>query len=123
MPKKDNLKNRNKFTSDRQPSRLNKRMGHKKKLFLKDIAKQIVKGDAVNDLKPIAEYLGITENEIDVETLMHLKQISKAIKKGDTTAYNAVMDRLKGKAAQEIDHTTNGENITSITRRIVRPED
>ena len=112
-----NTKNLNKgnkqhaFTSNNQPTPKSKSRGHKKKLFLKDIAKQIVKGDAINDLKPIAEYLGITENEIDVETLMHLSQISKAIKKEDTTAYNAVMDRLKGKAAQAIDHTTNGENM------------
>lgn len=113
MPVKSNLKNTDntKFTSDKQPSRKAKSRGWKRKLLLKDIASQIVKGQALNDLKPLADYLGIEEDKVDVETLMHLSQMSKAIKEQDTRAYNAVMDRLKGKAKQEIDHTTKGESM------------
>ncbi len=114
MPNTKNLKRGNpdhQFTSKKQPSNKAKRMGHKRKLLIKDIASQIVKGEAVNDLKPLATYLDIPESEIDVETLMHLSQMSKAIKEQDTKAYNAVMDRLKGKPKQEIDHTTKGESM------------
>jgi len=109
-----NLKRGNKetqFTSERQPSGEAKSEGHKRKLLLKEISEQLVSGEALSDLKPLARYLGVSENEIDIETLMHLKQIEKAIKEQDTRAYNAVMDRLKGKPAQSIDHTSGGEKI------------
>lgn len=112
-----NLKRGNKatqFTSDKQPSGEAKSEGHKRKLLLKEISEQLVSGEALNDLKPLARYLGVSENEIDIETLMHLRQIEKAIKEQDTRAYNAVMDRLKGKPEQSIDHTTKNEKIENI---------
>jgi len=112
-----NLKKGNKatqFTSDKQPSGKAKSEGHKRKLLLREIAEQLVSGEALNDLNPLARYLGVPQDEIDLETLMHLKQIEKAIKEQDTRAYNAVMDRLKGKPAQSIDHTTKNEKIENI---------
>jgi len=81
-----NLKRGNKetqFTSERQPSGEAKSEGHKRKLLLKEISEQLVSGEALSDLKPLARYLGVSENEIDIETLMHLKQIEKAIKEQD----------------------------------------
>jgi len=116
MANKDNLKKGNeehKFTKENQPDPKAKSRGWKKKMLLKEISEQIVTGDAVEDLKPLAQYLGIAENEIDVETLMHLSQINKAIKEQDTKAYNAVMDRLKGRPKQEIDHKNNGNDFNS----------
>lgn len=112
-----NLKRGNKatqFTSDKQPSGKAKSEGHKRKLLLKEIAAQIVSGEALNDLKPLARYLGIPEDKIDIETLMHISQIDKAIKEQDTRAYIAVMDRLIGKPEQSIDHTTKNEKIENI---------
>ena len=44
---------------------------------------------------------------------MDLAQIIAA-RKGDTRAYNAIVDRLEGKAAQAMDITTNGKDITEI---------
>jgi len=112
-----NLKRGNKatqFTSDKQPSGKAKSEGHKRKLLLKEIAEQIVTGDALSDLKPLARYFGVAEDEIDIETLMHIAQMDKAIKEQDTRAYIAVMDRLKGKPEQSIDHTTKKEKIENI---------
>lgn len=109
-----NLKKGNKatqFTSDNQPSPKAKSKGHTRRLLLKELSEQIVSGDALNDLKPLAKYLGVGENEIDIEMLMHLSQIQKAIKEQDTKAYNAVMDRIKGKPSQSIDHTSQGDKI------------
>lgn len=44
-----------------------------------------------------------------------LQQLVKA-RKGDTTAFNTLIDRFFGRAKQtlevDVDHTTNGENIT-----------
>lgn len=111
MAKGDVIGKGKKFSKENQPDPKAKKQGHIKKRVLKDIASQIVKGDSIKDLKPLASYLGIPENEIDVETLMHLAQMSKAIKEQDTRAYNAVMDRLKGKPKQEVDHTTNGQSF------------
>lgn len=113
MANEKNLEKRKKFTSKNQPDPELKSKGWKKKMLLKDIAEQIVKGGAVDDLKPIADYLGVSQENIDVETLMHLSQISKAIQKKDTQAYNAVLDRLKGKPMQAIDHTTKGDKVNN----------
>ena len=44
---------------------------------------------------------------------MDLAQIIAA-RKGDTRAYNALVDRLEGKAAQAMDITTNGKDITEV---------
>ncbi len=46
---------------------------------------------------------------------MVLKQIAKAIKKGDTNAFRELIDRLDGKPKQEVDqNVTGGININII---------
>lgn len=105
MAKTDGLKKGNKatqFTSDRQPSPEAKKAGRIKKTLLKQIAKQIVSGTYKESLEDLAELLGVDPEAIDLETAMHLKQMEKALTKGDTYAYNALMDRLKGKPVQAI---------------------
>jgi hypothetical protein len=99
------------FSSTNQPTNRAKREGKKKAKLIKEIASQIVKGGVKKALIPLAEYLGLDPDEINLETVMHLKQMEKAINDGDTNAYNAVMNRIAGKAKEFIDHTTNGENI------------
>ena len=114
MSKEHKLKdhsNNTRFTSDSQPSGEAKSRGKKKAKLIKDIATQIVKGGVKDALKPLANYLGLEIDQINLETVMHLKQMEKAIKNGDTNAYNAVMNRIAGRAKEFIDHTTNGENI------------
>ena len=112
--KEDNLRKGNPehaFTSENQPSNEAKSNGIKKKYLLKDICNQIVGGTAADSLKALSELLGIPVNQIDIETLMHLKQIEIAINTGDTKAYSAVLDRLKGKPMQAIDHSTLGKEV------------
>ena len=114
MPRKDINKDGEKtqFTKNKQPSPKAKKRGHQKKKLLKDIASMVVSGELVNDLKPLAKKLGLDPLTIDVETMMHLRQIEKAIQKGDTSAYNSVMDRLKGRPMQAIDHTSKGQSMS-----------
>ena len=110
----DNLKRGNKatqFSSDRQPKPELISLGHKRKKLLKTISQQLVEGESKEALKSLAEYLGVNIEEIDLETAMHIKQMEKAIKDGDTRAYIAVMDRIEGKPQQKIDHTTQGQPI------------
>ncbi|TYP71497.1 hypothetical protein [Aquimarina intermedia] len=90
------------FSKDNQPTGEAKSLGKKKKALIKDICAQIITGDAKESFQGVADYLGLSIEEIDFETAMHLKQLEKAIKKGDTTAYNAIMDRTKGKPVQAI---------------------
>jgi len=68
-------------------------------------------GKSKEALESLAKYLGLQVDEIDIELALHLKQIQKALNEGDTKAYNSVMDRLKGRPKQEIDHTTKGDKI------------
>ena len=102
----DNLKKGNKatqFTSSNQPNGLAKSKGKSQKRLIKDIASQILSGNMVKAEKSLASYLGLDIKNIDLETLMHLKQFEKAIKDSDTRAYIPIMDRLKGKPKQEVD--------------------
>lgn len=90
------------FTSENQPTPEQKAAGHIKKTLLKQIAKQLVSGNYKDQFKQVAELLGINPDAIDLETAMHIKQMQKALVEGNTFAYNAVMDRLKGKPVQAI---------------------
>ena len=110
MANKEIYKHAKQYSKDYQPSPESKSKP-KKKTLLKQIASQIVTGKAVEDLKPLATYLGVDPDQIDIETLMHLKQINKAIEEGDTKAYQAVLDRLKGKPHQSLDHTIDTKEI------------
>lgn len=57
--------------------------------------------------KAAAEYFDVPENDIAVETMMVFKQIERAIEKGDTNAFTAIMDRAFGKPAQPTELTIN----------------
>jgi len=48
--------------------------------------------------------------EFTVAEQLDLAQIAKA-RKGDTRAYQVLMERLEGRPVQDIDVTTNGQNI------------
>ncbi len=52
---------------------------------------------------------------------LDLAQIIKA-RKGDTKAYNAIMDRLEGKPTQAVDVTTDGDKVTGIDVRLIGNE-
>jgi len=56
------------------------------------------------------------DEEMTLEVAMSLKQAEKAIQKGDTSAYNSVMDRLKGRPMQEIDHKNNGKSFNEVSK-------
>lgn len=99
------------FTKDNQPSGKAKSEGKRRAKALKDVCSQLVTGKSKEALESLAKYLGLEVDEIDIELALHLKQIQKALNEGDTKAYNSVMDRLKGRPKQEIDHTTKGEKI------------
>ena len=107
--KKDREKGLNKgnestqFSKSNQPTPEQKSNGHAKKALLKQISEQLLSGDSADDMSVLAKYLGIDVNAIDIETAMHLKQIELAIIEGDTKAYSAVMDRIKGKPLQAIE--------------------
>ena len=111
----ENLKKGKKFTSDRQPSPEAKSEGWKKRRLLRDLADALIEGEQLKELKELANNLGmpLENDEVTLEVAMSLKQVQKALLRGDTKAYNAVLDRLKGKPAQSIDHTSNGNQITA----------
>ena len=101
---KNNLKNtdKTKFSKDNQPSPEAISKGMKKASLLRSVGATIITGGVKDAVIPLAQYLGIEVDKIDIEMVMHLKQIEKAIKESDTIAYNAVMNRLKGKVPDSI---------------------
>ncbi|MBQ0732973.1 hypothetical protein [Aquimarina celericrescens] len=109
MANNENLKKgqRTRFSKKNQPSKRSKSEGRKRKYLLKKIAEQLVEVNALKEVQDFLLYLDFKIDRITLETAMDLKQIEKALKNGDTIAYKAIMNRLRGKPHQEI-----GNNIT-----------
>lgn len=99
------------FSSDNQPSSKLKSDGWKRKRELKEIANSLITGEGLKAAQLVASKLGVEldEDEFTLEMVIMLKQIEKAALKGDTKAFVAVMDRLKGKPRQTI--STSMENL------------
>ena len=96
------------FTSERQPVSNGRVKGSKNastiaKMVLNMPAKLIDKDSQFTEIK---DNDGNTI-QVDTETAITLKQAQKALKDGDTYAYNSLMDRLYGKAKQAIDINEN----------------
>lgn len=93
------------FTKENQPSRESKRLGWAKKNALKDILNlstgKIFDGEKKNYRKLAATYLGIPEKDVTIRMVMEFRQIEKAIKDGETSAFNAIFDRAYGRVKQE----------------------
>ena len=104
MAKEDNL---TPFSKDNQPTPEQKSNGWKKKRMMEKLALSLIKGDALVKLKEEALEIGIEFEVVDFETALWLKQAHKAFKSGDTQAYNAAIDRLRGKPLQETKETGN----------------
>ena len=112
--------NTNGFTKDNQPSSEVKKAGHRKKKTLKDLADALISGERLDKCKVIANKVGIDleDNEFTLDIAMTLKQIEKAFDEGDTRAYQAAMDRLMGKAPQQITQD-NTHKVEPLQFRII----
>lgn len=96
------------FTKDRQPTKEQRIAGWDKKKKAQELVKAVLqlsfKGKQNSKLKKdAAQYFGIPEKDITVETMLVFKQAEKAIQKGDTHAFSAVMDRAFGKPKEKIE--------------------
>lgn len=60
------------------------------------------------------------DEKFSVIEYMDMAQIIKALK-GDTRAYNEIIDRLEGKAGQNVKHDVTG--LSKVTVEIVEPKD
>lgn len=100
-----------KFSKENQPSPEAKSAGHRKKKLLKEIAELTVTGTMAELAVKVAERFGLDPEDIDFATLADLRQLEKSLTKGDTRAYNAVMDRLRGKPPQHTDITSGGKPV------------
>lgn len=89
-------------------------MGWAKKKLLKELL-NISTGNKIgsgsNDYRKLAsDFFGIKEEDVTIRMVMDFRQIEKAILKGDTQAYNAIMDRSYGKPVQAIAQTDSEGN-------------
>jgi hypothetical protein len=109
-----------KFTSEYQPTPEAKSLGIRKKRALKEILEistsRQFKGSSERYREMAAEYLEIEPEEVDVKMIMYFRQIQKAIQKGDTEAFKAVMDRVYGRPKAEESETqiTTEEGTRSV---------
>ncbi len=89
------------FSADSQPSGENKGKGRLKKYRGRDLLKTILamdfKGMGPEFKNKLADYYGLDAEEITNEGALILSQLITAIQKGDTFAFNAIMDRAYGK--------------------------
>lgn len=116
--------NGKRFSKNYQPDSESKSLGRKRKRIMRELASQIVTGESKKALQALADYLGVEIEEVDIELAMHLKQIEKVLKYGDTRAYVAVMNRLHGKPRQEVVEVShNIPNREQITVKIINPTD
>jgi hypothetical protein len=91
------------FSASNQPTPEAKKEGHMKRRMLKDMLEMTFTGPKGGKLlKAAAAYMGIPEDELTVEDMLHFRQIERAIGKSNTFAYMAVMDRAYGKPVQPV---------------------
>ena len=109
--KTTNLEKGVKFSSENQPPPEAKKKGWAKKRLLKEIAESVVGGEMKDIGIKLAQTFGLDVKDIDLATLADLRQLEKAVKKGDTRAYNAVMDRLRGRPQQRVEVTDGTINV------------
>lgn len=98
--------NKNPFSKTNQPSPEAKKAGWAKRLALKELIdfKPGKLGDSKTDYaKLTAIFYGIAKEEVTIKMIMEYRQIERAVLKGDTGAYIAVMDRAIGKPKQAIE--------------------
>ena len=79
------------------------------------------KADKIN-AATLAKIYGIPKEEVTVEHVMHAQQVDLAIVNHDTKAYNAVLDRVEGKAPQAIvntDASTKPEELNKAEKDIL----
>jgi cytolysin (calcineurin-like family phosphatase) len=102
--KNDNLRPNpaTQFSSTNQPSGKAKSEGKKKAKLLKEIAAMPVTDTLYSKIKKVADMMGLTQEDVNIELAMHLKQMQNAIDEGDVRSYTALFDRLKGKPKQDI---------------------
>lgn len=87
-----------KFSKENQPTGAAKSAGMRKKRLLKDIMAMAFKGPKGGKLKKLAaNYMGVPEDSLTTEDMLHFRQIERAISKSNTFAYMALMDRAFGK--------------------------
>lgn len=108
------------FSADNQPSAQLKSNGHKRNRFLKDllavaVSKEIGTEEEKEYLRLASVYFQIPEDEIELQQLLHFRQIQRALTKSDTYAYTAVMDRAFGKPKQQTELTgKDGEPLVAV---------
>lgn len=109
----EKVRHKTQFSTENQPSPDAKKEGWAKKRALKQLAESLIDGQSLETSRKIAQKLGLSLDDSDFtfEVILTLRQAIKAMDKGDTSAYNAVMDRMIGKPKQELDVTSGGDKI------------
>lgn len=116
------------YTKDNQPTLEQKQAGWKRKKAGRALAQAVLalafKGQTDSELrKQAAEYFNIPEDRITVEAMMLFRQAEKAIQKGDTAAFRAIMERAHGLPKQELDLTSLGQSLAPKSTIIVQDEE
>lgn len=121
MPKETTTKRRQppkgvRFTKDNQPSGEKKSEGKKKRKFTRELMKEMLnmKYKFAEDSALKKQLVAAFGNDIldkPIGEVMTLMQMQKAVLKGDTAAFNSIIDQAFGRPAQAIINTDEDGNV------------
>lgn len=110
-----------KFTPENQPSGEAKSIGMRRKFALRDLLSlstgQKFEGSQKDYRDACAIYFQIQPEDVTVKMIMEFRQIEKAILKGDTQAYNALMTR--GFGAPKAESDPDAPPADSVTNSVI----
>jgi hypothetical protein len=113
-----------KFTSENQPTGQAKSAGKQKKKFTREVLKEMLNmpykfAEDSGLKKQLIAAFGKDVLDLPIGEIMSLMQMQKAVLKGDTAAYNSVIDQALGRPAQAIINTDEDGNVIPGIRLVL----
>lgn len=116
------------FSKENQPDPALKKAGHQRKRMIKDVINALLDGkykfadDSQIKKQLIAAY-GLEVLDKSAFEIMTLQQVQKAILKGDTQAFSALLDRVDGRPVQAIAPTDpDGNELENVPINLTFPK-
>ena len=91
------------FKKGHKPNRKAISIGKRKKAMLQMALEAKLTGKLKKEYRAVFEEFGIDPDDMTFEEFLHFKMIFKIVAESDVKAYQAFMDRIKGKPTQKVE--------------------